>query len=358
MQWKGSSLSDFRAALTIRFLAICLALIGLTAILPQDLHADIFSKTQESMGTQITVMVFCDEKNGGVKNAVEQAFLEIDRIDRLFSTYKPQSPVSQINQAAGKSPVPIADEVFRMIAQGVLWAKQTDGAFDVTFAGAGRLYDFTADPATVPNNSAIENALGNVGIEHLVLDASNKTAFLNITGAKIGLGGYIKGYGVDRAVAVLRTAGYSDFIVNAGGDMYVAGAKGRKSWRLGIQDPRGAHDSLIGAIQIVDSAVVTSGDYERFFIHDNKRYHHILDPRTARPARMCRSVTVVADSVMEADAMATAVFVMGPQKGLAWIESKNGVECLIIDANGVWILSSGFKKRTRFEARTPEQTKP
>ena len=312
--------------------------------------------TRMLMGTSVTVMIWHEGNPDGAKAALESAFAEIERIDGLFSSYRPDSEISRINQAAGDRPIPVCAEVLRTLAFGERIARMTQGAFDPTFAGAGRLYDF-GPSSSVPTESELAAALLRVGIDKLKLDPVAGTAHLTVKGARIGVGGYVKGYAIDQACAIVRKKGFSDFILNAGGDMYVAGTKGKKQWRIGIQDPRGQRDALIATISAQDRAVVTSGDYERFFIKDGVRYHHILDPRTGRPARLCRSVTVIAESSMPADAMATAIFVLGPEKGIQWIETQPGAECFIIDAAGGWRFSTGFSGACEFAPVTlrPEE---
>jgi len=269
----------------------------------------------------------------------------------VSSISQPQSEMSRINQAAGEKPVTVSAETMAMLKLARQFAAKSHGAFDPTFAGAGKLYDFSADHPVLPGDRAIQNALKNVGIANLALDDQKNTAQLKGRRQKLDIGGYIKGYAVDCACKQITAFGFRDFIVNAGGDMYVSGVKGDRMWRIGIRDPRKGREDLVAACSLKDKALVTSGDYERFFIKDGVRYHHIIDPRTGRPARACQSVTVISDSCAEADYLATAVFVLGPEKGLKLIGEKPTAEAFIIDADGNWHFSDGFKNACGFEPR-------
>jgi thiamine biosynthesis lipoprotein len=164
---------------------------------------------------------------------------------------------------------------------------------------------------------------------------------VNLNGTALDLGGIAKGFAVDRAAGALRAAGADNFVVNAGGDLRVSGTKNGKPWRIGIQDPR-APDRLLRVVTPREGAFVTSGDYERYFLWEGERYHHILDPRTGRPARGCRSVTVWTRHGIDADALATAAFVLGPAEGLALLERLEEVEGLVVDDAGGELATSGF----------------
>jgi FAD:protein FMN transferase len=317
-------------------------------LLPNIAYAEVVQETRDQMGTRVTIMIWSEVGDDPVRASMNNAFKEIDRINDLFSIYIPGSEISRLNDNAGKQPVKVRSEVFRMLEAAARMTNKTGGAFDPTFAGAGKLWDFRPGKQRIPSKASIETGLENTGIGLLVLDRSARTAFLTREGAKFDPGGYIKGYAVDRASEVLRRLGYEDFIVNAGGDMYVSGSKGGKPWRVGVQNPRANRDKLLASLAVKDRAVVTSGDYERFFIKDGVRYHHILDPRSGKPARLCRSTTVVAKSTMQADFLSTAVFVLGPESG-ARLLREYGAEGFIIDSNGGRHFTPGFKSIVQFD---------
>ena len=328
-----------------------LLLFGLLLLLVGCHSGDTLSReTRELMGTEVTVMIWEQQSQNKGKQGIDAAFDEIARIDSVFSNYKPESPISQINRAAGKNAVKIDAEVMAMLQKAKEYAAESGGVFDITYASAGKLYDWKAKTHVIPDEATVKAAMARVGIEKLVLDSEAMTARLAEEGDRIDVGGYIKGYAVDRAAMKLRELGFSDFIVNAGGDMYVAGHKGKKSWKIGIRDPRGARDDLLATLSVKDKAVVTSGDYERFFMKDGVRYHHIIDTRTGRPAMASRSVTVIADSCMNADYLSTTVFILGAQAGIELIEKKYpGAEAMVIDSDGKWHFSEHFKSVGDFE---------
>jgi thiamine biosynthesis lipoprotein len=157
------------------------------------------------------------------------------------------------------------------------------------------------------------------------------------------LGGIGKGYAIDRAVEILRHQGFNDFMVQFGGDMYVAGKSGDRPWKLGIQDPRGQENQIFATMELMDHTFSTSGDYERFFIKDGKRYHHIIDPASGTPAETSRSVTIVAKSATLADGLSTGIFILGPERGMAVVEQLPDVEAVIVGSNNKVVVSSGLK---------------
>lgn len=319
------------------------------ALFVQPVSAKVVRDSKSLLGTVVTIMIWESEDDQKAKKTIEEAYAEIERIQKVFSEYVKDSNISKINDAAGRAPVKVTAEVMELLKKGVWLAQKTDGAFDVTFAGAGALYDFRAKDPIPPTDDKISASLSKVGIGHLRLNEKLHTAMLDISSAKLGLGGYIKGYAVDQASRIFRQKGYTDFIINGGGDMFVAGNKGKRSWRIGVQNPRGPSNRIVATIQVKDKAVVTSGDYERFFIKDGIRYHHIIDPRSGHSAYECQSVTVIAETTMMADAFATAVFVLGPKKGIELVESIQGMETFIIDSRGKWIFSSGFSQICFFD---------
>ena len=184
-----------------------------------------------------------------------------------------------------------------------------------------------------------------IDYRRLEVDVAKSTAFLKQKGMRVHLGGIGKGYAVDRAAAILRGRGINDFMIQSGGDLYVAGRRGDRAWRAGIQDPRGPEGTSFAAMDLTDSAFTTSGDYERFFMKDGHRYHHIIDPDTGLPATGSRSVTIVARTATLADALDTGIFILGPEKGMALIERLNGVEGVIVTGSNNVLVSSGLAGR-------------
>src|SRR6185295_16872302 len=196
---------------------------------------------------------------------------------------------------------------------------------------------------TVPDPREVQKRLALVNYRDLEVDEPRGTAILKRTGMRANLGGIGKGYAVDRAVALLREHGLRDFMVQAGGDLYVGGRRGDREWHLGIQDPRGPANRIFASVALSDATFSTSGDYERFFFKNGRRYHHILDLSAGEPARACRSVTLVTDRAVIADALAKGVFILGPTAGMALIERTKGVQGVIVSASNEVLISPGLR---------------
>ena len=262
-----------------------------------------------------------------------------------MSEWRPDSEVSGVNLAAGVAPAPVSLETYEVIRQAVELSELTHGAFDVTWAALRGVWDFKARPPRLPNPETIRACLARTGWHKIELDPDNLTVFLPELAMAIGLGGIAKGYAIDRASAVLRRHGLSHFIVDGGGDLFVAGVKAPQThWRLGIQNPR-QRDDLLAALRVRDVALVTSGDYERGFVLDGRRYHHIIDLRTGYPAELSMGVTVLAPTAALADALATALFVLGPIEGIVVAGELEGVEAAIVEPDGNLATTPGMLAR-------------
>ena len=283
----------------------------------------------------------------GARGATDEVFGEFDRLDALMSVWKPGSDIERLNAAAGDHPVIVGPDVRDALQIAHQVSEWTDGTFDVTFGALSGLWKFDDQDKDeqVPDRSEVLRRLPLINYRDLVIDDRAGTAFLTRRGMRVNLGGIGKGYGVDRAVGILRRRGFRDFIVQAGGDMYVAGRRGDRPWRLGIRDPRGPADRSFAALDLTDGTFSTSGDYERFFMKDGRRYHHILDLSRGEPATACRSVTLVTDRAVIADALAKGVFILGPDKGMALVERLPMVEGVIVSAKNEVVISSGLRAR-------------
>jgi thiamine biosynthesis lipoprotein len=278
--------------------------------------------------------------------AINAAFDEIARLENLMSHWRDDSQVARINAEAGKAPVAVAPEVFEVIERALGASRMTGGAFDITVASVGALWRIDGEDPRVPAKEAVRRALTNVGWRHVRLDEKARTVFLDAAGVRIGLGGIAKGYAVDRAMNVLRSHGVRSAIITAGGDSALLGSDGDHPWRIGIRHPR-VPGRTIASFDADDTTVHTSGDYERFIVVKGKRYCHILDPETGRPASRARSVSVVTKDGTLGDALSTGIFVMGPGQGLRLAESLAGVDALIVDSRGKVTMTSGMHKRAR-----------
>ena len=284
------------------------------------------------MGSLITLTAYTPDAARAVE-AFGAAFVEFHRLEALLTVWRTDSDVSRINRAAGGAPVEVAPETIEVVRQAVAMSRLTQGKFDVTFGALSGLWRFDHDQDNeIPSPYLIQQRLGRVGWEQIEFDETSRTVRLSRKGARMHLGGIGKGYAVDRAVSILRTKGLTDFMVQAGGDLYVAGQKGDRPWRVGIRDPRGDRTAFFAAAEITNATFSTSGDYERFFIKDGRRYHHILDPDLGRPAEGTRSVSVVASDATTADALSTGLFILGADRGIELVDSFPGVGAAWVDA--------------------------
>jgi FAD:protein FMN transferase len=324
------------------------ALTGLAACRKEPTpgpRARLVERASAAMGSDLKLTVYtADEPAAG--KAFDQLFLEFERLDALMSVWRPGSDVLRINAAAGEHAVAASPEVREALHAARQISEWTGGKFDVTFGALSDIWKFDQDrDNTVPEPAAIRARLPLVDYRQIEIDDRAGTVFLKRKGMRIHLGGIGKGYAVDRAVAILRRAGLRDFLIQAGGDLYAGGLKAGRPWRLGINDPRGPAGRSFATLDLSDGTFSTSGDYARSFVKDGVRYHHILDPSTGQPARLCRSVTIVADSPLVADGLSTGVFLLGPEQGMALVERLPDVEGVIVSASNEVLVSSGLRDK-------------
>src|SRR5262252_6746428 len=294
-----------------------------------------------AMGTKLTFIALTSEKvdEDGTRAAISSAIAEVARLEALMTTWKDDSEVSRINRAAGRAPVRVGPDTMAVIDKSLWISAASEGVFDITFEVMHGLWKFDQDldPHPPPPELLAERRKL-IDYRHVVLDRQNSTVFLDHPKMKMSLGGIAKGYAIDRAASILLAAGVQDFLAQAGGDLYVHGRKADGSpWIAGVRDPRGEGETYFATMPVVDHAFSTAGDYERSYVVGGRRYHHIIDPRTGYPATASRSVTIWARDAFTADAIDDAVFILGPRKGLALVESLDGVGAVIVDAkNKVW----------------------
>jgi FAD:protein FMN transferase len=294
-----------------------------------------------AMGTHLAFAAFTTATLDAtqVRGAFDAATAEIVRLEKLMTTWDPASEVSRVNAAAGKEAVKVGQETFDVIRESVHASQMSGGAFDITFETLHGLWKFDQDlDPHPPTPDEVRSRLKFVGFGHVKLDESARSVFLDESHVRIGLGGIAKGYAVDRAAKVLLDAGLVSFYAQAGGDLYTHGEKpGGEPWQAGVRDPRGPEGDYFAMMPVSDHAFSTAGDYERSYIVGGRRYHHIIDPHTGYPATASRSVTIWAPTALLADEIDDAVFILGPEKGLALVESLDGVGAVIVDAqNRVW----------------------
>jgi thiamine biosynthesis lipoprotein len=290
------------------------------------------------MGTSIRVELWSDLRASG-HAAIDAVMDEMHRIDRAMSPYKPGSELSLINRDAGERAVPLSDEMFLLIDRALHFSALSGGAFDITYAGVGHLYDYRQGIG--PSGQALARARQSVGWQHLVLDRQARSLRFARPGMRIDLGGFAKGHAVDNAAAILHKRGVRHATVSAGGDSRVIGDRRGRPWMIGVRDPR-RDGEVVAMLPLEDTAISTSGDYERFFEKDGVRHHHLIDPRTGESPRDVRSVTILAADGLTSEALSKTVFVLGAQAGLRFIESQPGVDAIVVDAAGRLHYSSGF----------------
>ncbi|MFQ5735400.1 MAG: FAD:protein FMN transferase [Thermodesulfobacteriota bacterium] len=302
----------------------------------------MYHKKTTVMGTELEMTASgVDEPTA--QAAFSAAVAQMERIEQEMSEWREGTYVSEVNRLSGVAAVKVPDELFKVVSAAQLISRLTDGAFDISWASMRGVWDFRKGHEKVPRPGEVMKRLRLVDYREIDLDPGKKTIYLRKKGMAIGLGAIAKGYAVDRAMEALVSAGVRDGIVRAGGDMRVQGTdeSGRR-WVIGIRHPR-KRGALIASLPATNVSISTSGDYERFFIKEGVLYHHIMDPRTGYPARGCRSVTIFAPDTMTSDALSTAVFVLGPEKGMELIEGLPGVEGIIVDANGAVKTSTGVR---------------
>jgi len=320
------------------------AILILSLLVPQAALSDtsptkIITSKATVMGTNLEVtFAGLDEKKAG--KAFDVITGEFRRIEKELSEWRGDTYVIKINKNAGKAPVAVPPELYMIIKAGAVVSQLSKGAFDITWASMWGLWDFSSSKHIVPEKAKVREKIKMVNFRDVVLDDAKKTVFLKRQGMAIGLGGIAKGYAVDSSMRLVDAMGVKNIIIKAGGDMRVQGTAGKKLWRIGIRHPR-KKDKLLARLPLKDISISTSGDYEHFFIKDNVLYHHIINPRTGYPARGCRSVTILGPDTMTTDALSTAVFVMGPKKGMALVESLPGIEAIIVDSKGTTHTSKG-----------------
>ena len=303
--------------------------------------------SKQLLGTTVTITVISDQVVG--TKAIYAAFDEISRIERDLSIYRPESRLSNVNSEAYAKPVKIDDEILDLIKFSVDISKKTGGAFDITSASMGRLWNYRNDEFIPPASAAVKKILPAFNYKNILIDEDKKTIrFLNPL-TKIGLGGIAKGYATKRAVDVLKDFGIKDGIVACAGDIHVFGNNRGRPWDVGLKHPR--EDSLIGTINLnSNESISTSGDYERFKFYEGKRFHHIIDPKTGCPSESgLISVTVICSDPSFADAYATAIFVMGLNNSKEFLKRENDISVILIDEDLTIYVSDSLKDRVILE---------
>lgn len=309
-------------------------ILFLFLILSLEAEADeIFKKKLFLMGCNFEVTVVALSQEDADKY-IAAAEAEIVRIENLISSWDEESETSRINRNAGRKATKVSTELIQLIERSIVISKLTNGAFDISYASMDRVWKFDGSMLEKPSDTAILQSVKLVDFTSIEIDQEASTVFLKKEGMKIGFGGIGKGYAADKAKLVLESKGVKAGIINASGDMNTWGNQPNgKPWEVAITNPLDKTKAF-GLLPLINRAVVTSGNYEKYIVFDGILYSHIIDPRTGYPATGILSVTVFAPKAELADALATSVFVMGIEVGINRIEQIPGVECIIVDELG------------------------
>ncbi|NNC94653.1 MAG: FAD:protein FMN transferase [Chitinophagales bacterium] len=303
----------------------------------------IYTRSFIAMGSdfQITIITTSKQRADSLLNL---AYSEVDRIEKLISSWDKHSETSRINENAGKSVQKISGELYDLIFRSIKISILTQGAFDITFgSGNTDFWKFNPDVEFLPDDSTVKSSLKLIGYDKIVLNPKDTSILLRHVGMKIGFGAIGKGYAADRVAAVLKSSQVKSGVINAGGDIVCWGKQlSGNDWSIGIANPEMA-DLAFSYLKISDMAVVTSGNYEKYFIIDGVEYCHIIDPRTAMPVtNNVSSVTVISRIGEFADAIATAIFILGEETGIYLVDDVEDLECLILLKDGRIITSRGI----------------
>ncbi|MBR9855326.1 MAG: FAD:protein FMN transferase [Algicola sp.] len=293
------------------------------------------------MGTRFEITVVAPNEEIGYIN-IHEAVSEIERIEKIISSWDKDSQTSLINKNAGVKPVKVSKELFDIIERSIKISELTDGAFDITYASMDHIWKFDGTMDKVPTKTEIKNSVSKVGYKKIVLDAENETVFLSEKGMRIGFGAIGKGYAADKAKELLVSKDVKGGIINASGDLTTWGTKvtGEK-WLVGIANPL-SKDKVFSWLPVIESSVATSGNYEKYIVLNGEKYSHIIDPRTGYPTRGVNSVSIFAKQAELSDALATAVFILGRDVGLHMINQIDGVEAVVVDSENKVHRSSGI----------------
>lgn len=317
-------------------IAICLLLFSFSA----TVNAEWQTEDAAIMGTTIRVEVWHEDEKVR-QQGVDEVLAEMERVNRLMSPYIEQSQLSKINKYAHEGPVEVDGDLFDLIEKSQEVSRLTNGAFDITYASVGSLYDYRKE--IKPTEEEIAAAKLLVDYKNIVLDKANSSVSFLKQGVKIDLGGIAKGFAVDQSILHLRTLGIKHALVSAGGDTRLLGDRRGRAWLVGIRDPENTEEVIV-MLPLEDEALSTSGDYERFFIQDGEKYHHIIHPSTGNSAGDVRSASILASDSTTTDALSTSIFVMGPEKGIELLNNLDGVEGVIVDKKGKLYYSQGLER--------------
>lgn len=293
----------------------------------------LFRRDLKLMGNRFEFAVVGEDEEWA-NSRIQEGVNEVQRIEKLLTTYSDSSQTYQINENAGQKPVKVDWEVFHLIERSLRVSALTQGAFDITYGSIDKsLWNFDKNITSLPDAETAQKMVRLINFRNVILDRQNQTVFLKDKGMRIGFGGIGKGYAADRAKSVMKLAGVESGIVNAAGDLTVWGTQPNgKEWTIGIADPTRKHFPF-GSLTLTNMSVATSGNYEKYAIIDGVKYSHTINPKTGYPVSGIKSVTIICSSAEISDAMATPVMVMGIRAGLHLIDQMKAIACIVIDDN-------------------------
>tara|TARA_R100001369_G_C3326671_1_gene169917 strand:- start:3168 stop:4121 length:954 start_codon:yes stop_codon:yes gene_type:complete len=307
----------------------------------QELNYVTVQRSVNLMGDKFDITVVADNEEIGYIN-IEEAVSEIKRIEKLISSWDEESETSKINKNAGIKPVKVSVELYKLIERANQISEITNGAFDITFAGLDKIWQFDGSMKYKPTKEEIKQSVSKVGYKKIILNEEDHTVFLQLKGMKIGLGGIAKGYAADMAKELLVGKQVRAGVINASGDLTTWGTKATgEKWLIGIANPL-SKDKIFSWLPVLESSVATSESYDKYITFDGRKYSHILDPRTGNPISGINSVSVFSKTAELSDALATAIFVLGVDSGMALINQLKGTEAIIVDDNNKMHKSSGI----------------
>lgn len=323
------------------FLVLCCSLSCMLSMGQLDRKDITVKKTLKLMGTRFEITVVAPNEEIGYLD-IDEAVSEIERIEKMISSWDEASETSRINKNAGIQPVKVSPELYGLIERSKKISEITDGAFDISYASMDKIWRFDGTMDSIPSETEIKNSIAKIGYQKIILDPSEQTVFLKEPGMRISFGAIGKGYAADRAKELLSSKGVKGGIINASGDLTTWGTKvtGEK-WLVGIANPL-SKEKVFSWLPIVESSVATSGNYEKFVMFKGKKYSHIIDPRTGYPTTGINSVSIFAKQAELCDALATAVFIMGKDSGIHMINQIDGVEAVVVDSDNKIHRSSGI----------------
>ena len=320
-----------RAAITV--LALVLLATGCS-------KTKTVQKTESIMGTDVTITVVARSYEEG-ETAIEMGMAELRRLDAMMSLYKDDSEITRVNLAAGKKPVKVSPEMIEVVEHAAEISKLSGGVFDVTIGPLVVLWQMRLKEGKTPTDEEIARVRPLVNYRDVVIDKKASTIFLKKPGMIMDFGG-MKGYTADRVANLFKKRGINNAIIAVAGDIWVLGHReDGNPWRIGVQHPR-EHDKTLAVLDLSDKYISTSGDYERFVIKENKRYHHIIDPRTGKPSKGTISATLIGDEGAIIDPLAKVPFILGPDAGMN-IVRRLGAEAIIVDEQGKVFVTDGIK---------------